>query len=291
MQEAMTEVYAVFEGGGVRGTAFAGAVAALEEYGVGFKAVAGASAGAIVASLLAAGYNADEMRKILFETSFITFKDAITPIPLLGNVLAWRKLGFHKGKRFERWIAEILSVKLLGTPHGSPRFSDLRIPLKIIATDVAHQDVEIFDCDSTPTARVADAVRMSMSIPYFFCPVPVASQLFVDGGVSSNFPAWAFEKERVHYPLPVVGLRLQPDSRPRQDIRNLWHFTKALISTMMKTNLSLQINHLEGLRIVLLPTGDISSTDFDLTMEQKIRLYEDGYHTTKDYLDDTPLLS
>lgn len=48
------EVYGVFEGGGVRGTALVGAVAAAEKKGIGFRAVAGTSAGAIVASLIAA---------------------------------------------------------------------------------------------------------------------------------------------------------------------------------------------------------------------------------------------
>jgi NTE family protein len=285
------DVYAVFEGGGVRGTAFAGAIAALEEQGVRFRAVAGASAGAIVASLLAAGYSAQEMKQILLETNFKDFKDSITPIPYLRNVWVWRKLGFHKGKKFGRWIEEKLSLKLLGTPHGSPRFEDLPTQLKVIATDVAHGDVEIFDRESTPRAYIAEAVRMSMSIPYFFCPVQVADGLYVDGGVSSNFPAWAFEKERISHPLPVLGLRLQPKMKPREDINNLWQFTKALINTMMKTNLSLQLLHREGLRIILLPTGEIGSTDFEISMEQKLRLYEDGYDTTLADLQDVPIVA
>jgi NTE family protein len=277
----MAEVYAVFEGGGVRGAAFAGAIAALEEGGITFKAVAGASAGAIVASLIAAGYDAKELRALLVNTDFTEFKDAISIIPLWKSIRVWDKLGFHRGKRFERWIEETISLKLTGNLNGSPRFRDLPKQLKVIATDIVHEDVEIFDRDSTPQMRVADAVRMSMSIPFFFCPVQFGSGLVVDGGVSSNFPAWAFEKERKGDSLPILGLRLQPSNKPRQEVNNLWQFTRAVLSTMMKTNLSLQINHLEGLRVILLPTLDIGTTEFDISKEKKEELYTEGYETTR----------
>lgn len=277
----MAEVYAVFEGGGVRGTAFVGAIAALEESGVEFKAVAGASAGAIVASLIAAGYKAKEIRTLLVDTDFLEFKDTISIIPVWRSIRVWHKLGFHKGKRFERWIEEKISLKLTGNPDGSPRFKDLPKELKVIATDIVHEDIEIFDRESTPQMRVADAVRMSMSIPFFFCPVQFASGLLVDGGVSSNFPAWAFEEERKKHPLPVLGLRLQSSNAPRREINNIWHFTRAVINTMMKTNLALQINHLEGLRIILLPTLGIRTTDFDISITEKEELYEEGYATTR----------
>lgn len=54
---------AVFEGGGVKGIGLVGAIAVAEEYGYRFVNVAGSSAGAIVAALLAAGYSAAEIKK------------------------------------------------------------------------------------------------------------------------------------------------------------------------------------------------------------------------------------
>src|ERR671938_1325828 len=66
----------VFEGGGVKAIALAGAVAAAEEAGVQeWVNVAGTSAGAIVASLLAVGYTADELRAALQQTDFRRFAD------------------------------------------------------------------------------------------------------------------------------------------------------------------------------------------------------------------------
>jgi NTE family protein len=55
------EAYAIFEGGGAKGYAHVGALKAAEERGIAFRKVAGTSAGAIVAALVAAGYTADEL--------------------------------------------------------------------------------------------------------------------------------------------------------------------------------------------------------------------------------------
>ncbi len=55
----------VFEGGGVKGIALVGAVSVVEEAGYSFVNLAGTSAGAIVATLLAAGYTAGELKTVL----------------------------------------------------------------------------------------------------------------------------------------------------------------------------------------------------------------------------------
>ena len=66
-------INAVFEGGGVKGISLAGAVKSAEQANVSFHRLAGTSSGAIVASLLAAGYTADEMNVIINETPFTSF--------------------------------------------------------------------------------------------------------------------------------------------------------------------------------------------------------------------------
>jgi len=53
-----------FEGSGVKGIGFVGAIAVAEEKGFTWQNVAGTSAGAIVATLLASGYTTDEMREV-----------------------------------------------------------------------------------------------------------------------------------------------------------------------------------------------------------------------------------
>lgn len=83
-----TEVaYAIFEGGGARGVTHIGAAKALERERIELIGVAGASAGAIIAALLAAGYRADELFDPIAGTDVLQ-KRQKTPIDLLGGP-AW----------------------------------------------------------------------------------------------------------------------------------------------------------------------------------------------------------
>src|SRR5262245_28418612 len=273
---ALMEVYGVFEGGGVRGTALVGAVAAAEKKGIGFRAVAGTSAGAIVASLIAAGYKAEEMRALLTETDFKKFMDPVSRVPLLRRYAAWRRLGLYKGNEFHRWIAERISIKLTKRRHDSPTFEQLPIPLTVIAADIVRQQVKVFSRRWTPKIVVADAVRMSMSIPLFFCPMRFGEEVIVDGGVLSNFPAWAFEEERKTAPLPILGFRLQPDDVPPPQIRSPLGLIKALTDTVIRANIPLQIGHVNGLWVIDLPTLGVRTTDFNLEEKRKDDLYQAG---------------
>src|SRR2546430_10467579 len=96
----------VFEGGGVKGIGLAGAFAALEERDVAPKGLAGTSAGAITAALVAAGYTSTELGKILKTIPFGDFKDKSPEdrIPLIGRgVSLLLERGIYEGKVFQRW--------------------------------------------------------------------------------------------------------------------------------------------------------------------------------------------
>jgi NTE family protein len=287
----MLEAYGVFEGGGVRGIALVGALAAAEEEGIKFGAVAGTSAGAIVASLLASGYTAGEMRSILSSTGFREFEDGKTIIPGLRYLLGWWRLGLHKGDSFHRWIAELISLKLTGRRNDSPRFGDLKKPLTVVATDVVRQQVKVFSTRRTPDMVVADAVRMSMSIPFFFVPVRFGKEVIVDGGVLSNFPAWAFDEERNAAPLPIIGFRLQLADLPPPKIKNQLDLAKAIVSTMRRAGNQLQVEHVPDLYVVDLPTLEVRTTDFDVSRVKKDELYEAGYRTAKAFFATTDFTS
>ncbi len=102
----------MFEGGGVKGIGLVGAMAVTEAHGYRFENVAGTSAGAIVAALLAAGYQASQLKGILDDLDYQAFKDKgfLDKIPVLGSTLS---LGFEKGlyegQFVETWLRELLA--------------------------------------------------------------------------------------------------------------------------------------------------------------------------------------
>ena len=67
----------VFEGAGIRGIAYSGAIRQLEERNIlqGIQRVGGTSAGAITALLLSIGYTSHEISDIINSTSFKKFND------------------------------------------------------------------------------------------------------------------------------------------------------------------------------------------------------------------------
>ena len=285
----VTEVYGVFEGGGVRGSALVGAVAAAEQHGITFRACAGTSAGAIVASLLAAGYSAQELKDVLQKTDFRNFMDQVYRwprfrLPGLG-VPAWQvraaiwKMGLYKGEAFHEWITQLISQRVAGRQNAAVFFKDLPKPLTVIAADVVRQQIKVFSATRSPDIAVADAVRMSMSIPFFFCPIQLGRELVVDGGILSNFPAWAFDTEQRKTKLPILGFRLQDADAPLPHVRNALDMIYALVNTTITATIPLQISHLKNLHIIELPTLGIRTTQFNLSDEDKQKLYDEGLRT------------
>lgn len=277
------DVYGVFEGGGVKGIALVAAVAAFEEEKIGFHAVAGTSAGAIVAALIAAGFSAPEMKDILIEKNFEDFKDPISTKPLWRWYKAYKKMGFYHGDAFRNWINGLLEKKL---NKVQPRMEDLPKPLTVYATNLFNRRIDWFKGPKGVVGErylqepIASAVRASMSIPGFFVPHECASNTFVDGGVLSNFPGFAFEEDVKFHPLPVVGFRLDSGDHSGP-VENSNQLISAIIDTVVSHNSN---NNLPETNIINLPTLGISTTDFDITKEQKGHLYGWAKTSTENWL-------
>jgi NTE family protein len=225
----------VLQGGGVKGIALAGAVSVMMRT-YRFPRVAGTSAGAILASLLAAGYNGDEVRAAMLDLQYARVPDRRLPIPLVGPTFELLTAnGLFLGDYIHQWVGDRLADRNVHT------FADLPLPedpkadrelsgdkayrLVVTATDVTRGRAlrlpwdyrEVFGLDPD-LQSVADAVRMSLSIPLFFKPCELIDQrtqqpsTIVDGGVLSNFPVEMFDRQDGRRPRwPTFGIGVIPD--------------------------------------------------------------------------------
>jgi len=131
----------VFEGGGVKGIALVGAFSVLEEEDYEPQNMAGASAGAIVAALIAAGYSSDELKKIIAELDYNRFKDEALEdrFPLGGALSILKDLGIYEGEAFVEWMSGLLEAKDVRTFGDLIRREDVelkyRYKLQVIASD------------------------------------------------------------------------------------------------------------------------------------------------------------
>lgn len=253
--------YAVFQGGGVKGIALVGALEIIESQGIRFDAVGGASAGAIVASLYAAGYSASEMKIILEGVDFSAFLDSAGWAPWA----LYRKRGLYRGHKFQKWIHDLLAKKKV------KYFKDCNIALRVVATDLTSKKLVVFDSNSYPNIEVAEAVRMSMSIPFLFEPKRIGEHLFVDGGVLSNFPISLFDVNE------TLGLRFRANSNSINLAPNgIKSYISNMIGAMLdgRDNYDVESNVVGG--IIEIDPGSISTTQFDLGVKEKEELYEKG---------------
>jgi len=298
---------AVFEGGGVKGIGLVGAVAVAEERGYRWVNVAGTSAGAIVAALVAAGYSAGEMKEVMGELDYNRFKDAslLDKIPLVGPAasLIFEK-GIYEGKFFENWIRGLLRQKKVET------FSDLileeyqdderyRFKLRVIASDISRgrllvlpQDIADFGI-RPEDLDVAAAVRMSMSIPFFYEPVKLQNQetnevsYIVDGGLLSNFPVWLFDAEGGIPEWPTFGFKLVEPEEALQvphRVRGPISLLAALFSTMMEAHDKRYIKDEHFVRTIPIPTLGVGTTELDISREKSEALYQSGRQAAEKFL-------
>jgi len=108
------------------------------------------------------------------------------------------EFGWYKGDFFRKWIGNLIYDK---TGNTNATFNDFRNmgfkDLYLIGTNLSTGFSEVFSAEHTPRMPVADAVRMSMSIPLFFSAVRSARRdVYVDGGLLKNYPVKVFDREK-----------------------------------------------------------------------------------------------
>ncbi|WP_201984135.1 patatin-like phospholipase family protein [Hymenobacter rubidus] len=217
----------VMEGGGIRGIAYGGALLELEQRGVlhDIRRVGGTSAGAIQAALLAVGYSAQEVIDVVNATPVQRLNDGRF-IFFGGTHRLITQYGWYRGDEFSTYLSELVARKTkqphltLAELHALAQKEPTRFrDLYTTGTNLTTQRVQVFSYETTPTMRVADAVRISMSIPLYFRavlldaqnnvmtgePAPGQSvQVLVDGGLLANYPIDLFDYPR-YLPAGLTG--------------------------------------------------------------------------------------
>jgi NTE family protein len=308
----------VFEGGGVKGIGLVGALCLLEERGYQPKTLGGASAGAIVAALRAAGYTADELREIVLGLDYQRFSDRDWEdrIPFFGAPLSILKdHGIYEGEAFFAYMRELLLAKQVRTFGDliDPEFADDPNPLyrhraQVIVSDLTERRLLVLPRDAQRLGvapndlDVALAVRMSMSIPIFFEPVRFRNpetgreHLIVDGGMLSNFPVWLFDSDGVPE-WPTFGLKLvEPEpvmasladrlavEPPQRGVAAVIGYIKSLVSTLVEAHDRFYIEESNFQRTIPIKTLGVRTTEFDLTRERALALFEEGRRAAEGFL-------
>jgi NTE family protein len=316
----------VFEGGGIRGIAYGGAIVELDKKGMlaPVERVAGTSAGAITATLMALGYSAKEIADIIYQLKLQKFSDG--RFIFLGGINRLVKnYGWYKGDKFTRWIEDIIEHKT-GNAHitfqelhrlrGESHFRDLYIT----GTSLTKQRAVVFSYETYPHMKIKDAVRISMSIPLFFKAVLIDNtgniihkkdnqregvEVMVDGGIIANFPIQIFdstkytndqvsEENAYVFNEQTLGIRLDRTEQILYDeqqlqlapynIKNFTDYIGAFYTIIIESLNRTNLTRKDYERIVYIDTVNMSPKIRRLSHAQKALLFESGRDGVKAFL-------
>lgn len=277
----------VLSGGGAKGAAHIGVIKALEENNIPIDYVTGTSIGAIIGSMYAMGYTTDQMLQLMESKEFEYWQS--------GTVENTYKYYFRKSDQTPEFShfslnftnpsqikASILPQSLINpiqmnqafmglyaqaTAACGGNFNDLFVPFRCVGSDVYNKKALIFD-----EGNLGDAVRASMTFPFFFKPIWKDSIPIFDGGIYDNFPVApmqdAFDPDIMIGSI-VSGLENAITDDPYNQLENM---------IMQKTDYDLKES--EGVAIKF-KFSDVSLLDF-----QKGRdLMQIGYDSTIAHID------
>jgi NTE family protein len=308
----------VLEGGGVKGIGLLGAVVEMVGQGWTFPRVAGTSAGAIVGALVAAyvhtGHDVTDLVEVMERLDYRKFRDTDL-VGRLGVVGRGIDLLVHDGVYKGDYLVDWLEAELERV--GVRTFADLRIEddpgtsllpqeryrLVVMASDVSRGQLVRLPWDyrhyglPADQQRVAEAVRASMSYPFFFRPVTmdVAPEAgggrvtLIDGGMLSNFPVEIFDRSDGRPPRwPTFGVKLSARPAARQVSRPVdgpLELALACLHTLLDAH---DAYHLDDLhvteRTVFVDTARVSTLDFDIDRETQHLLYTNGRTAAASFL-------
>ena len=170
-----------FGAGGARGIAHLLMIEALDELGVKPSIISGSSIGAVVGAFYAAGFTAKEMKEILDQLinpksdsvfDFLLKSDIVKMFTMFDPQFI--RSGFIKGEKFQNYMKSHLQVS---------RFEELKIPLKIVATDYWKKEAVVFE-----KGDLIQPIKASYSLPGLFTPVKIKNRILIDGGAVNPLP-------------------------------------------------------------------------------------------------------
>lgn len=214
----------VLSGGGAKGFAHIGTLKVIDSLGITVDYIAGTSMGAVIGSLYASGYSGKQLDS-LFKT--IDF-----------DVLINDKFSRNSKSLVERNNSERYAISLpfrnfkLSLPSGLSRgqnvysllyklmlpvkdvsiFENLPIPFFCMATNIETGEAVILD-----KGNLAEAVSASSALPSLFQPVEIDNDIFIDGGVTNNYP---IEELRAKGMDIIIGVDVQDDLKDRNDLES-----------------------------------------------------------------------
>jgi NTE family protein len=316
----------VLEGGGIRGIAYSGALELLDSLHQldSIERIAGTSSGSMNGLLYAIGYGPKEIQYLIGNTAFEKFNQV--GFPIIGGMNRMKKkYGYYSTKRIEATFEKLLAQKGLDPNLTFKDLHELRIAnsrykdLYITGTSLNNQKTIVFSYETYPEMRIVDAMRVSLTVPFYFEAIfvnkdgSVTNQkncvdcdIMVDGGVLTNYPFFVFDTEckdtngNVCYAANpnTLGLKLERTGQLTADINHIAPYEINGYKSFMASYYTLTAetinrqnlteDHFE--QTILISNLDMSPKVRKLSEEEKNALIESGKAGVRKYFQIQPTI-
>ena len=282
------EYFCIFGGGAIRGLAYLGAMQAMKELGVTIKAYAGSSVGAVFAAFASLDYTYEEFREIFNEVNFDLFRDVRFDLA--------KKFAISKGEHFLNWIRCGIEKKFYADKYEKGKnepvtFKDIDKDVFVITTNINGCEPYIFSKYTTPDFEVAQAVRISTSLPGLLEPFEYDKKVLIDGDMMKSWPMWRVSEILCPKDCRVIEFRLE-GAKFWTDVKNSVEYLNAVFATLSNfaTDYIMQTYQpKDKFDYVKIDTDHILPVQFSLPQSEREKLIQLGYDTTMTYFKKTLL--
>lgn len=275
----MNKYFCILGGGGIRGAAYTGAIKALEDLNLEITGWAGSSIGAVVAGLVAFKYSPDEIQEVFDNINFEFFKDI--------NLNFGKDFALSKGGNFYEWMKNKIETKFYGENEikAPVCFKDLEKELVIYTVDLASSKFFEFSKAKTPSAEIAQAIRISVGMPGLYSPVFNEDECLVDGDLLKSMPLWAASETIKNSGDKILEFRLEANEKKKK-ITNTVEYLNAVYDTVSGIASDYVINmykNCDKYDYIKINLDGISVVDFMIGKDKKREMAKTGYETTMSY--------
>lgn len=279
----MLPKHLVLSGGGVKVISLVGALIILEDGGnlKNVKKVCGVSAGAFLAFILATGYPLNKIKSLILDLDFSVIRN-MSPEAFLGFP---ETFGIDDGTNLVKFLESMIKVALKLDPGIT--FEDLqrigKYTFKCWATDLNTRAAREFSALKTPTVKIVDALRASMSLPLYFTPVadPITGHLLSDGGIQGNLPLHHLTDDECQDALSLGFSSAKSQQATEKDgPRDIMGYMNSILTCLThgrNDTMLLKWSH----TIMRIPVDDYPSWNFEASRDDREMLLTAGQETAR----------
>lgn len=278
----------IFGGGAIRGLAYLGALKAMKELDIQIKSFAGSSVGAVFATFASLDYEYNEFKDLFNEVNFDLFRDVQLNLA--------KNFAISKGEHFLSWIRSCIEKKVYGEKYTKDKnppvtFKDIDKDIFVITSNLNGCEPYIFSKYTTPDFEVAQAVRISTSLPGLLEPFEYQNKVLIDGDMMKSWPMWRINQILCPEDCRIIEFRLE-GAKFWPNVKNSVEYLNAVFATLSNfaTDYIMQTYQpKDKFDYIKIDTDHILPVQFTLPQKEREKLIDLGYETTINYFKKTLL--